>query len=376
MDVSVILTYRCNSKCSMCYVWQNPTHPDYEVSLETLKKLPDGIDYLNLTGGEPTLRKDLPEIVDLLRPKAETLEISTNGLLSAPLERIVKKHPDIKIRISVEGIGENSNKIRGEQDGFEKKLETMRRLIDLGGCDLGFAMTIQDENVDQLVEVYRLSRQYGVELATSALHNAFQFHKIDNGPYDRLSVARKTEPLITEMLKSWSVKNWFRAYLNLGLIAKILGQPRLMPCTAGTDFSFVDPWSDVYACNVRPNLKMGNLEKQDWDSIWNSREAEQCRQIVKSCKQNCWMVASAKTAMRMKHFSRLPKFKPLIWVLVNKLRVSFGRPVPFDRYLNYNEVYKDEAPPKRPSFLGKTVEKTIRKVETDPYQRYTGGQNR
>ena len=80
--------------------------------------------------------------------------------------------------------------------------------------------------------------------------------------------------------------------------------------------------------------------------------------------------------MRMKHFSRLPTLKPLLWVLANKLRVIFGRKVPFDRYLNYGDVYKGEAPPKRLSFLGKTVEKTIRKAETDPYQRYKDGRNR
>ena len=55
MDLSVILTYRCNSKCSMCYIWQNPTNPEKEISLKKLNDLPDGFDYLNLTGGEPTL---------------------------------------------------------------------------------------------------------------------------------------------------------------------------------------------------------------------------------------------------------------------------------------------------------------------------------
>ncbi len=100
-----------------------------------------------------------------------------------------------------------------------------------------------------------------VELATSALHNAFQFHKNDNYIYDRTRVAKEVERLITEMLKSWKVKNMFRAYMNLGLIAKILGQDRLHACTQGTDSVFIDPWGDVYACNVRNDLLMGNMHK-------------------------------------------------------------------------------------------------------------------
>ena len=73
-----------------------------------------------------------------------------------------------------------------------------------------------------------------MEFATSTLHNGFQFHKSDNVPYDRLRVARHIEGLITEQLKTWDVKTWFRAYLNLGLIARALGHDRILRCTAAT----------------------------------------------------------------------------------------------------------------------------------------------
>ncbi len=73
----------------MCHVWQNPSHPDEEVSLETLEKAPAGVDNLNITGGEPTLREDLLEIVDVLYPKARKLEISSNGLRPERLEPAV-----------------------------------------------------------------------------------------------------------------------------------------------------------------------------------------------------------------------------------------------------------------------------------------------
>ena len=80
MDLTVISTYRCNSKCQMCYIWKNPTSPKEEVTLETLAKLPNGFDNLNVSGGEPTLRTDLSEIIDIVYPKARITEISSNGL--------------------------------------------------------------------------------------------------------------------------------------------------------------------------------------------------------------------------------------------------------------------------------------------------------
>ncbi len=367
MDLTVITTYRCNSKCSMCYIWQNPTRPDDEVSPATLEKLPGGFDNLNLTGGEPTLRKDLAELVDLLYPKARVLEISSNGLHPERLEPIIRKYPNIKVRFSLEGMELTNDRIRGEENGFKTKTAGLLRLKQAGGTDLGLGAVIQDDNIGELVELYRLTQAMGVEFATSALHNAFQFHKSDNVPYDRLRVARAIEKLIVEMLRTNSVKNWFRAYLNLGLIEKVLGHDRLIPCTAAQDFVFIDPWSDVYACNVRPDLWMGNLAAQSWDEIMTGERARALRAQVAACPQNCWMVTTARTAMRNPRLTFLPKRKPLQWVIESKLRVSLGLPLDFSRYIDYSRVQQDAVKPPRPSFLGiKGVRRNLR-PKTGPH---------
>src|SRR5690242_5944368 len=259
MDLTIISTYRCNSKCQMCYIWKNPTDPKEEVSLDTLAKLPGGFDNLNVSGGEPTLRKDLAELIEIVHPKARITEISSNGLHPERLVPIIKKFPGIKVRFSLEGNQATSDSIRGEKDGYATKVRGLRMLREAGGTDLGFATVIQDENVEQLVDLYEFASAEKYEFATSALHNAWQFYKNDNYFYDRIRVARRLEGLIVAMLRSGKPKNWFRAYLNLGLIEKVLGHDRLIPCSAGRDFAFIDPWSDVWACNVRSDLPMGNL---------------------------------------------------------------------------------------------------------------------
>ena len=355
MDVSVILTYRCNSRCSTCNIWMHPTRPADEISLDVLEKIPSGLDNLNMTGGEPTIRSDLAEVVDVLYPKAHKLEISSNGMHPHRLEPIIKKYPDIKIRFSLEGTDKVSDTIRGEENGFQTKVEGLRRLKELGGADLGFAATIQDDNVADLPFLYELTQNMGVELATSALHNGFQFHKNDNYPYDRQKVAHGIEYLITAMLKTNSVKNWFRAYLNLGLMEKVLGNNRLIPCTAASDFVFVDPWSDVYACNVRNDLLIGNLKKQSWTEIYEGDRASRVRQMVAACTQNCWMVGSARTAMRHPFFTKLPKSKPMAWVIVNKLRATLGWRIPFEQYVNFYQSGANPVGAKRQDFLNVPV---------------------
>ncbi len=365
MDLTIISTYRCNSKCQMCYIWQNPTDPKEEVSIESLKKLPNGFDNLNVSGGEPTLRADLAEVIDTVYPKARTTEISSNGLHPERIVPIIKKHPNVKVRLSMEGDELTNNTIRGEKDGFQSKIRGLKMLKEAGGTDLGFALVIQDENANQLVEVYELCKSMGVEMATSTLHNAWQFHKNDNYFYNRVKVAKEVEKLITSMLKTNTVKNWFRAYLNLGLIKKILGQDRLIPCTAGKDFAFIDPWSDVWACNVRTDLPMGNLARQSWEEIINSDVAKQSRAKVDICKQNCWMVTTARTAMRSNLLPMFPKLQPMMWVIENKIKANLGLKIDFERYIDYGDVTKSPQV-QRTSYLDKQFKSKLQKA-ADPH---------
>lgn len=359
MDLTVISTYRCNSRCQMCYIWQNPTVAKEEVKPETLAKLPGGFDNLNISGGEPTLRRDLKDLVDVLYPKARITEISSNGLHAERLVPIIKRYPNIKVRFSLEGKELTNDTIRGEKNGFQTKIAGMRMLKEAGGTDLGFAMVIQDENADQLVWLYELACSEGLQLSTSTLHNAWQFYKNDNYFYDRLKVAREVERLITAMLRTPSLKNWFRAYLNLGLIEKILGHDRLIPCTAGRDFAFIDPWSDVWACNVRSDLHLGNLARQSWEDILQSEEARAALSRVDACRQNCWMVTTARTAMRSRVVPQLPKLSPALWVLWNKLKVTLGAPVNFGAYIDYAHVAPTPQVP-RTSFLGENVKSHVK----------------
>ncbi len=198
-----------------------------------------------------------------------------------------------------------------------------------------------------------------MELATSTLHNAWQFYKNDNHFYDRVKVAREVEGLITSMLRTNKPKNWFRGYLNLGLIEKILGHDRLIPCTAGTDFAFIDPWSDVWACNVRSDLPLGNLAEQSWEDIIGSERARDSIAKVGVCRQNCWMVTTARTAMRSRWAPQLPKAAPMMWVVVNKLKVMFGGRVDFGSYIDYDDVAPSPIVV-RESFLGKRVKDKLK----------------
>jgi len=273
----------------------------------------------------------------------------------------------MKIRFSLEGKEQTNNMIRGEKNGFRTKVDGLARLKVLGGTDLGFATVIQDDNVDDLVDLFLFAEKNGYELSTSTLHNGFQFFKNDNFPYDRVNIAHHIEKLITEQLRTWKIKNWFRAYLDLGLMAKALGNPRLLPCTAGSAAAFIDPWGKVYACNVRPDVYMGDLNLQTWEEIMTGPTADAARGKVAQCEQNCWMVGSAKSAMRQPKFIKLPRWKPFIWVLTNKIKVTLGRKIDFKKYVNYSIPVERKPTAQRPSYLDRSVKRTLHRKMDQHY---------
>jgi MoaA/NifB/PqqE/SkfB family radical SAM enzyme len=330
------------------------------------------VEAINLTGGEPTLRRDLKQIVDLLHPKVHKLEISSNGLLPKKLEPIIKKYPNIKIRFSLEGSESTNNMIRGEKNGYRTKVDGLARLQELGGTDLGFAAVIQDDNLVDLVELFRFAEKNRYELSTSTLHNAFQFYKNDNVPYDRLGIAYHIENLIIEQLKTNNIKNWFRAYLNLGLIAQVLGKRRLLTCKAGSESAIIDPWGDVYACNVRSDLYMGNLETQTWLEIFSSKKALQVLEQVDQCQQNCWMAGTAKTAIWNSRFTQLPRLEPFLWVVHNKIRLFLGKKIDFQLYVDFQNVQEKLPAPKRSSYLIETAKRRTQKKEDQHYSQPGG----
>ncbi len=310
MDGILAVTYRCNAKCTMCHIWKYPSDRSKEITADDVATLPQMV-RLNVTGGEPFLKDDLGEILEVVKKKAKRVVISTNGFLTKRTLEVMSRHKDVGIRISVDGMEEVHDAIRGFKGANQKSLETLRGLKDLGLKDLGIAVTISDQNAKDLVPLFRLAEKEGVELATAVLHNAYYFHKEDNVIVNKEFVGEEIRKLMAAYLGSSHPKNWFRAYFTHGLIDHVNGKPRAMKCTMATDSFFVDPFGYVRPCNVM-NLPFGNIKEKSFQEIWAGPEAEEARKKVAVCKENCWMIGSVGHLMRRKFW------KPLTWIAKEK----------------------------------------------------------
>jgi len=319
IDCVLALTYNCNARCTMCDIWKIKNSP--ELTLEDLAKLPSSLLDVNLSGGEPFLRKDLPEIVAVVKktcPKAR-LVISSNGFLTPVIDKamtkILKIAPDIGVAFSVDGIGEMHNTMRGIPGGFDRVMDSLKLLKGMGMTNLRLAFTITEQNITHFDKVYDLAQELGVQFTHSfAQSSEFYFggkQNINNPRRDLLEAAYGH--IINSELKSWNVKRWLRAYFANGMFKFITSKNPILDNAPGRDFFFLDPSGDIYP-SVMHNVVLGNIHKVDnFAKFWQGAEIDEKRKKVDGLKVPVWMICTARTAIK-KH--------PLLvgmWILKNKL---------------------------------------------------------
>ena len=322
MDASIIVTYRCPMRCKMCNIWDNPTKVSEEFKPELLEKLPK-VDTVNITGGEPFVREDIEDIVKILFTKTKRIVFSTSGYYSDRIIQLARKYPQLGFRISIEGLSCKNDELRGRPGGFDKGLKTLLELRRMGVKDIGFGITVSNNNSSDMLQLYELNRNLKMEFATASFHNSFYFHKYDNKVTNIDEVCGNFDELIQRLMNEKHPKSWFRVFFNLGLINYVKGGRRMLPCEAGTENFFIDPYGNVLPCNGMEEScwfdTMGNLhDVEDFMTLWTGAKAKAVRDKVANCPKSCWMIGSASPVMK----KYITKVAP--WVLKNKLKVMRG----------------------------------------------------
>jgi Fe-coproporphyrin III synthase len=337
-DACIILTYRCQMRCQMCNIWNNPTDQEKEITADELKILPNTFKFINLTGGEPFLRNDLKNILQVLKSKARRIVISTSGYHYEKILDLVPRFKNVGVRVSIEGLSQKNDELRGREGGFDRGLKTLLGLKKLGIKDIGFGITVSNHNSQDMLWLYELGKAMNLEFATAAFHNSYYFHKDDNLITNSDEVCKNFRELANRQMREHSPKSWFRALFNLGLIRYINHERRMLPCEAGTTNFFIDPYGEVYPCNGLEEKywkeSMGNIRNTgSFEEIWFSQKADEVRAKVKSCPKNCWMVGTASPVMH----KYIKKIMP--WIARQKFKSLLG--MKMDQCIPFFDVGQD-----------------------------------
>lgn len=315
-DITMAVTYKCNARCQMCDIWQNKNN--HELSLNIIDNLNKEIKYINLTGGEPFLNFQLVEIVKKIKqtcPKANII-ISSNGLMSEVIKKtmseILKIDSKIGVRISIDGIRETHNKIRGIEI-YDKAIESIKYLKQIGVKNLGLAMTVSDTNAGEIKKVYNLAEDLDIQFSVSLVQNSqIYFNKQANKISSEEEIVAGLNYVIKKELSSWNVKRWLRAYFIHGYIYFLKNNKTLFSSGAAIDSLFIDNEGDVYPSNLI-DKKLGSLKDNSLHDIWNSKEGQAKRLEARLHKSaDNWTICTFRNTLK-KHWLRIG-----FWILINK----------------------------------------------------------
>jgi len=268
-----IVTNLCQSKCRTCNIWKiykkRPSELKNELKLQDYEKIfeniKDEVFWLNFSGGEPFLRKDLVEMTKLAFEKFKNLiifNIPTNGLETEIIKRKVGKilrfkRDDIKffITISLDGPEDLHDKIRGVKGSYKKARKTYDELKQLSkkykNFFVGFQSTLSKYNIERYKEVFEELKNTSLPIIAFSAETGY-FNNIGSGI--KLQNLEKNKVLN-------AIKYFYENYPDLSLESlvtkkyldlaeKFYKNPKnlALPCFASFATITVDPYGNVKPC--------------------------------------------------------------------------------------------------------------------------------
>jgi MoaA/NifB/PqqE/SkfB family radical SAM enzyme len=333
INLTLSVSYRCNSRCKTCNVYTKDAN---ELSLEEWRKVFAGLGqspfWVTISGGEPFLRSDLSEVVrslyDQCRPAI--VNIPTNGLLTNRIPKTVQEIAEhcstaqVVINVSIDEIGEKHDAIRGVHGNYEKAVKTVKALkaIQLENVSVGIHSVISKFNADRIPDIYEHlltlnPDSYITEIAEEREELRTMGSDITPGYREYASAV---DFLIRELKgaqfnRVGKITRAFRIeYYDM--VKKVLKERRqVIPCFSGFASAQIAPDGDVWMCCVKAEA-IGNLRDANYDfrKVWFSEKAGEIRRKIRNGECHCPLANASYTNM-------LHNFKTLLRVGWNFVRV-------------------------------------------------------
>lgn len=311
--LTYLVTYHCNSRCVMCDCWKRK--PQNELNAREAQNIFSSfphMDFVRLTGGEPFLRNDLPEIVHSIDKhlKPLFLHITTNGLLEERIVRFCREYaPDspLCLLVSVDGMKKRHDKIRGIPGAWDQVMSTLSALAPLRKkrkLKLAVNQTIVDA---EGIQEHRLLNTYLKRLeipvhAVMAYDASATYHTADevnvgpahSGLFTTFGVfsCRQITDLLREidgdLKKERFIQRIAKNYYWRGVRNRLLGgQGDPNPsCVALNSHLRILPNGRISTCQFNSKV-VGDLRDESLEKIWSGQKIQMQRKWVQNCP-GCW----------------------------------------------------------------------------------------
>jgi MoaA/NifB/PqqE/SkfB family radical SAM enzyme len=281
-------TFVCDARCEMCHNWQHGDRKS-DMTLEQLDRVMahgfwGATENLNISGGEPTTRNDLPEMVELFRrrlPRLRKVGINTTGLTphrAIPmLTKIVKSLADTNVlfsaRVSLDGIGDIHNQVRHVERGFDKACETIAAMQQLAeqhpNFQFGIAATIFATNLEDAKNILAWARTKNLDIVFNMLR--FTDAMLNNKDLEQTIGFKKREEdfmraFFLDRVQEESVLSG-QSFMYLHYADMIAnGYLRTMPCPFQSQGLLLNPDGKLFYCENSKEL--GNVLEEDAEALY------------------------------------------------------------------------------------------------------------
>ncbi len=271
-------TWVCDARCEMCNNWKWGNRKE-DLTIEQIDRIMDSdfwhaVENLNISGGEPTTRNDLVEMVQLFErrlPRLRKIGINTTGLtptraipmLTKIVEFCGEKGLLLSIRVSIDGIGDVHNQVRNVKRGFDKALQTidaMQALADKAPhFQFGLASKIFAKNLEDAAHIREWAKAKNLDIVfnmlrftDNMLHNKELQSKIGFGSREEEFMRQ----FFLDRVAEESILSG-QAFMYLHYADMIAnGYHRTMPCPFQRQGLLLNPNGDLFYCEN--SHKLGN----------------------------------------------------------------------------------------------------------------------
>ncbi len=310
------VSYKCDSKCVMCNSWKLPYHDDlttddYRTAFES--DLFRSIEYVGITGGEPTLRRDMVELVRIMSdnmPRLRKMTLNTNGFVAERVVPVLEGIIDVAnerdflfgTRVSLDGVGDAHENIRRVWNAFDRSMKTVRAMQELQKkkfFNFGISFTFTSQNTDEGQKIYDFCKKEDLNVVFSiARYSELAFGNMDL--VESTELKPEDFPRLTEFFRERVRESGvldgdaflYQAY------AKMFsnGMRRAMPCPSMDQGVLLNPNGDLHYCEN--SSKIGNVRTDDpVESYYNSANLTQRQMVIDkicpSCASPCFVNAAA-----------------------------------------------------------------------------------
>jgi MoaA/NifB/PqqE/SkfB family radical SAM enzyme len=318
-NITVSVSYRCNSRCKTCNVWLLPNDDmslnEWDRVFESLGRAPY---WFTFSGGEPTLRRELPEMVGsaFRHCRPGIINIPTNGIqdkiVPDQIERVLQAAPksEVIINLSLDGVGVKHNEIRGVHNNWTRAMSTYAALKRLKtryeNLTVGVHTVISNFNIDSFPDLceYVQGELRPDSFITEIAEERVELDTVGLGitpTVERYAVAIDTLLEAMRDMKLTGIaevtQSFRRQYYEI--VKRTLREQRqVIPCMAGVASAQIAPNGDVWTCCVRAQT-MGNLREHNYDfgTVWRTGKARELRRSIKAGECYCPLANAAYTNM-------------------------------------------------------------------------------